>query len=148
MFRTLEMIFAALVMSAMAETCTLPLTLDLPNGVRRAASQLAALVNCSPDRLVWTSGATESNNLAIIGAARYRSDRGHHLVTMPTEHKAVTDVFRALERQGFDVTWIEPASATQHGGTALFRKAVSSRPTQSVTARLHVSKGVPAKTAS
>ena len=78
--------------------------------VARAAAQLAALVNCRPDRLIWTSGATESNNLAIIGAARYRSDRGRHLVTMPTEHKAVTDVYRALERQGFDVTWIEPGS--------------------------------------
>lgn len=78
--------------------------------VERAAAQLAALVNCRADRLIWTSGATESNNLAIIGAARYRSDRGRHLVTMPTEHKAVTDVYRALERQGFDVTWIEPGS--------------------------------------
>ncbi len=78
--------------------------------VRRAASRLAALVGCRPDRLVWTSGATESNNLAIVGAARYRSNRGRHLVTMPTEHKAVTDVFRALERQGFDVTWIEPGT--------------------------------------
>jgi cysteine desulfurase len=58
--------------------------------------------------LVWTSGATESNNLAILGAARQRQHRGRHMITMPTEHKAVVDVFRALERQEFDVTWLDP----------------------------------------
>ena len=73
-----------------------------------AAGQLAALLGCRPDELIWTSGATESDNLAIAGAARYRQDRGKHLVTMPTEHKAVTDVFHALEKQGFDVTWLHP----------------------------------------
>lgn len=76
--------------------------------VERAAKQLAGLLNCKAGDLVWTSGATESNNLAIQGAARYRESRGKHLVTMPTEHKAVTAVFRALEKQGFDVTWLEP----------------------------------------
>ena len=76
--------------------------------VARAAAQLAALINCDPARLVWTSGATESDNLAIIGAARARAHRGRHLVTMLTEHKAVTDVFRALEKQGFDVSWLGP----------------------------------------
>jgi cysteine desulfurase len=73
-----------------------------------AADQLAALLGCDAERLVWTSGATESNNLAIIGAARHRQHHGRHLVTMLTEHKAVTDVFRALERQGFEVTWLRP----------------------------------------
>ena len=76
--------------------------------VSQAAAQLANLLNVNPRSLVWTSGATESNNLAIIGAARYRQDRGKHLVTMPTEHKAVSNVFRALERQGFEVTWLAP----------------------------------------
>lgn len=76
--------------------------------VTRAARQLAALVNCAPKRLVWTSGATESDNLAIIGAARYRKDDGRHLITMTTEHKAVTGAFRTLEKEGFDVTWLEP----------------------------------------
>jgi len=76
--------------------------------VERAAKQLAGLLNCKPGALTWTSGATESNNLAIQGAARYRESRGKHLVTMPTEHKAVTAVFRALEKQGFEVTWLEP----------------------------------------
>jgi cysteine desulfurase len=75
-----------------------------------AAEQLAALLNTVPERLVWTSGATESNNLAIVGAARARAADGRHLITMPTEHKAVTDVFRALELQGFEVSWLMPGS--------------------------------------
>ena len=76
--------------------------------VATAAGQLAGLLNCDPQQLIWTSGATESNNLAIIGAARYRRKRGRHLISMPTEHKAVRDVFRALEREGFEVTWLAP----------------------------------------
>ena len=76
--------------------------------VSRAARQVAALVNCAPKNLVWTSGATESDNLAIVGAARYRQQDGRHLVTMTTEHKAVSDAFRALEKDGYDVTWLEP----------------------------------------
>ena len=76
--------------------------------VQRAVEQLAALVNCDPGRLVWTSGATESDNLAIRGAAAFRSPKGRHLVTMPTEHKAVTDVFRALEKDGYEVSWLCP----------------------------------------
>ena len=79
--------------------------------VARAASQLAGLLGCSEHELVWTSGATESDNLAIAGAARYRADRGRHLVTMPTEHKAVADVFHALAKQGFDVSWLYPAES-------------------------------------
>jgi cysteine desulfurase len=75
-----------------------------------AARQLASLLGTDPQRLIWTSGATESNNLAIIGAARQREQRGKHLITMLTEHKAVTDVFRALQQQGFDVTWLKPGS--------------------------------------
>ena len=73
-----------------------------------AAEQLASLLNVNPASLLWTSGATEADNLAIMGAARQRAHRGKHLVTMRTEHKAVVDVFRALEKQGFDVTWLEP----------------------------------------
>ncbi len=76
--------------------------------VDEAAERLAALVKCDPERLIWTSGATESDNLAIAGAARYRERRGKHLITMPTEHKAVTDMFRELEREGFEVTWLKP----------------------------------------
>lgn len=76
--------------------------------IERAAEQLAALLNVDPHTLIWTSGATESDNLAIAGAARFRAHRGKHLITMPTEHKAVTDVFRMLETRGFEVTWLEP----------------------------------------
>jgi len=76
--------------------------------VEKARERLSRLLSCDPERLVFTSGATESDNLAIAGVARYRTDRGRHLVTMPTEHKAVTDVFRALEKQGFEVSWLEP----------------------------------------
>ncbi len=79
--------------------------------IARAAGHLAALLQTTPGRLVWTSGATESNNLAIIGAARQRAHRGKHLITMLTEHSAVTDVFRALQTQGFDVTWLKPDSS-------------------------------------
>ncbi len=76
--------------------------------IERAAGRVAELLNTDPGRIIWTSGATESDNLAIIGAARYREARGRHIVTMPTEHKAVTDPCKALEKQGFDVTWLEP----------------------------------------
>ena len=76
--------------------------------IAAAAQKLAALVGTSPDRLIWTSGATESDNLAIFGAAAYRADRGRHLVSMRTEHKAVTDPFARLAKRGFEVTWVDP----------------------------------------
>ena len=76
--------------------------------VTGAAQQLGGLLNVDPDSLLWTSGATESNNLAILGAARHRAHRGKHLVTMRTEHKSVVDVFKELEKQGYAVTWLSP----------------------------------------
>ena len=76
--------------------------------VGEARANLAELLNTVPDRLVWTSGATESNNLAIRGTAMARAHRGRHLVTMTTEHKAVTDTFKSLEKDGFEVTWLPP----------------------------------------
>jgi cysteine desulfurase len=79
--------------------------------IATAAEQLAALLHTTPQRLIWTSGATESNNLAIFGAARQRAHRGKHLITMLTEHNAVSDVFRALQTRGFDVTWLKPDSS-------------------------------------
>lgn len=78
--------------------------------IDKAAEQLAGLLNARPDRFIWTSGATESDNLAILGAARHRKHRGRHLVSMRTEHKAVTDAFAALQKQGFEVTWLEPGN--------------------------------------
>ena len=73
-----------------------------------ARQKVATLLGTEPDRLIWTSGATESNNLAIRGAAMARANRGKHLISMPTEHKAVADTFRALARDGFEVTWVRP----------------------------------------
>lgn len=78
--------------------------------VERAANRLGAALGVPPATLVWTSGATESDNLAIIGAARYRGGRGRHVVTCRTEHKAVIDACHQLEREGFDVTWLKPGA--------------------------------------
>ena len=76
--------------------------------IEGAAEQLGGLLNVDPETLIWTSGATESDNLAISGTARYRAHRGRHLVSMRTEHKAVTDVFDMLRGQDFDVTYVDP----------------------------------------
>jgi cysteine desulfurase len=76
--------------------------------VEAAREQVAALVNADPREIVWTSGATESDNLAIKGAAHFHRKRGSHLVTVTTEHKAVLDTMRNLEREGFTVTYLDP----------------------------------------
>jgi len=73
-----------------------------------ARAQVAALVNADPKEIVWTSGATESNNLALKGAAHFYQDKGRHIVTVKTEHKAVLDVVGELERQGFTATYLTP----------------------------------------
>ncbi len=78
--------------------------------VEKARQRLADLLVADPRCLIWTSGATESDNLAIIGAARFRAHRGKHLITMRTEHKAVTDTFAHLGKSGYDVTWLNPGS--------------------------------------
>ncbi len=75
--------------------------------VERAREQVAELVGADPREIVWTSGATESINLAIKGAAQFYKTRGKHLVTVKTEHKAVLDTMRELERQGFEVTYLD-----------------------------------------
>ncbi|MBS1137481.1 MAG: IscS subfamily cysteine desulfurase [Proteobacteria bacterium] len=75
--------------------------------VEEARADVAALVNADPKEIIWTSGATESNNLAIKGAAHFYSGKGKHIVTLKTEHKAVLDTFRELERQGFEATYLE-----------------------------------------
>jgi cysteine desulfurase len=71
---------------------------------------VAASIVARPECIVWTSGATESDNLAILGVARFHADRGRHVITARTEHKAVVDAFKQLEREGFDVTWLKPAT--------------------------------------
>jgi len=77
-------------------------------GVETARRQVAEVLHCDVREVVWTSGATESNNLAIKGAAFANRDRGQHLITATSEHKAVIDCFRWLEQQGFEVTWLTP----------------------------------------
>lgn len=80
--------------------------------VEEARAQVAALVKADPKDIIWTSGATESNNLALKGAAHFYSGKGKHLITVSTEHKAVLDTMRELERQGFEVTYLDP---DEHG---------------------------------
>lgn len=75
--------------------------------VEQARDQVAELIGADPREIIWTSGATESDNLAIKGAAQFYSGRGRHLVTVKTEHKAVLDTMRELERQGFEVTYLD-----------------------------------------
>ena len=75
--------------------------------VEKAREQVASLIGADPREIVWTSGATESNNLAIKGAAQFYKTRGKHLITVKTEHKAVLDTFRELERQGFEATYLD-----------------------------------------
>ncbi|SIS07957.1 cysteine desulfurase IscS [Sphaerotilus natans] len=80
---------------------------EAEEAVEKARGQVAALIGADPREIVWTSGATESNNLAIKGAAQFYQGRGKHLITVKTEHKAVLDTMRELERQGFEVTYLE-----------------------------------------
>jgi cysteine desulfurase len=75
--------------------------------VEIAREHVAALIGADPREVVWTSGATESNNLAIKGAAQFHRSRGKHLITVKTEHKAVLDTMRELEREGFEVTYLD-----------------------------------------
>ena len=76
--------------------------------VEEAREHVAALVNADPREIIWTSGATESNNLALKGAAQFYKTRGKHIITVKTEHKAVLDTVRELERQGFEATYLQP----------------------------------------
>ncbi|MFN9194142.1 MAG: IscS subfamily cysteine desulfurase [Pseudomonadota bacterium] len=80
---------------------------EAEEAVEKARGQVAALIGADPREIVWTSGATESNNLALKGAAHFYGSRGKHLVTVKTEHKAVLDTMRELERQGFEVTYLD-----------------------------------------
>jgi cysteine desulfurase len=77
--------------------------------IAQARAQVAALIGADDEQIVFTSGATESNNLAILGLAQANADRGRHIVTLRTEHKAVLDPCRHLERSGFAVTYLTPA---------------------------------------
>ena len=76
--------------------------------VEDAREQVAALVNADPREIIWTSGATEGNNLALKGAAQFYKTKGKHIITVKTEHKAVLDTVRELERQGFEASYLQP----------------------------------------
>ena len=80
---------------------------EAEEAVEKARADIAALINADSKEIVFTSGATESNNLAIKGAAHFYKSKGNHLITVKTEHKAVLDTMRELERQGYEVTYLD-----------------------------------------
>ncbi|WP_374426204.1 IscS subfamily cysteine desulfurase [Ideonella dechloratans] len=80
---------------------------EAEEAVEKARQQVADLIGADPREIVWTSGATESDNLALKGAAHFYQDKGKHLITVKTEHKAILDTMRELERQGFEVTYLD-----------------------------------------
>jgi cysteine desulfurase len=93
--------------------------------IEQARSHVAALINADPKEIVWTSGATEGNNLAIKGAAHFYKTKGKHIITQKTEHKAVLDTCRDLERQGFEVTYLD---VEQNGIVSLEKFEAAIRP--------------------
>jgi cysteine desulfurase len=103
--------------------------------VETAREEVAKLVNADPKEIVWTSGATESNNLAIKGAATFYETKGRHLVTLKTEHKAVLDTMRELESQGFEVTYLDPLP---NGLLDLAALKAAIRPDTSLVSIMHV----------
>lgn len=100
-----------------------------------ARNQIAELIGADPREIVFTSGATESNNLAIKGAAHFYQGKGKHLITVKTEHKAVLDTFRQLEREGFEVTYLEVES---NGLIDMNKLVAALRPDTIVLSVMHV----------
>jgi cysteine desulfurase len=103
--------------------------------VENAREEVAKLVNADPREIVWTSGATESDNLAIKGAAEFYQTKGRHLITVKTEHKAVLDTMRELESAGFEVTYLEPMA---NGLLDLEAFKAAIRPDTSLVSVMHV----------
>ena len=103
--------------------------------VEEARAQVAALLGADPKEIVWTSGATESDNLAIKGAAQFYKGKGKHIVTCKTEHKAVLDTCRHLEREGFEVTYLDPEP---NGLVDLQKLAAALRPDTILVSLMHV----------
>ena len=108
---------------------------EADKAVEEAREQVAALINSYSKEIVWTSGATESNNLAIKGAAHFNERRGKHIITCKTEHKAVLDTCRQLEREGYEVTYLDPES---NGLIDLEKFKAALRPDTSVASIMHV----------
>ncbi len=102
--------------------------------VDMAAAQVAELIHASAEELIWTSGATESNSLAIIGAARFRAIKGRHIVTVATEHKSVLESCAALEQEGFSVTYLQP---DRQGLLAPERVAAALQPDTTLVSVMH-----------
>ena len=102
--------------------------------IENARCQVAELINADPREIVWTSGATESDNLAIKGAAHFYQRKGKHIITSKIEHKAVLDTCRQLEREGFDVTYLEP---NEEGLTTPEMIAAAMREDTSVVSVMH-----------
>lgn len=103
--------------------------------VESARKQVADLLNCDPREIVWTSGATEGDNLAIKGAAHFYSKKGKHIITSKIEHKAVLDSCRQLEREGFEVTYLDPDST---GIVSPEMVAAAIRPDTTLVSLMHV----------
>jgi cysteine desulfurase len=103
--------------------------------VETARAQVAALIGADPKEIVWTSGATESDNLALKGAAEFYKGKGKHIVTCKTEHKAVLDTCRHLERDGFEVTYLDPE---QNGLVTLSKLEAALRPDTILVSIMHV----------
>jgi cysteine desulfurase len=104
--------------------------------IETARQQVADLVNADPREIVWTSGATESNNLAIKGAAHFYQGKGKHIITSKIEHKAVLDTCRQLEREGFEVTYLDPTPKTGLITVEMVEAAL--RPDTIVVSLMHV----------
>ena len=103
--------------------------------IETARRQVADLIHCDPREIVWTSGATESDNLAIKGAAKFYQDKGRHLVTSVIEHKAVLDSCKQLEQEGFSVTYLTPDS---RGMISPGQVAAAIRPDTTLVSLMHV----------
>jgi cysteine desulfurase len=108
---------------------------EAEKGVEEARGHVAALINADPKEIVWTSGATEGDNLAIKGAAQFYKGKGKHIITQKTEHKAVLDTCRELERQGFEVTYLDPE---QNGIIDLEKFKAAIRPDTIVVSIMYV----------
>ncbi len=108
---------------------------DAEEAVETARKQVAALVNADPKEIVWTSGATESDNLAIKGVAEFHAKKGKHIITSKTEHKAVLDTCRHLERFGYEVTYLDPEA---NGMIDLAKLEAAMRPDTILVSIMHV----------
>ncbi|MEG0822552.1 MAG: IscS subfamily cysteine desulfurase [Burkholderiaceae bacterium] len=108
---------------------------DAEKAVESAREEVAKLINADPREIIWTSGATESDNLAIKGAAHFYKDKGKHLVTVKTEHKAVLDTMRELEREGYEVTYL---NVEENGLVDLAKLEAALRPDTTVVSIMFV----------